>query len=256
MATSAESADVLIVGAGAAGCALAYLLAREGSNVLLAERTSVTAVDEEARVATLRNLDTGDETQVRYATLVAADGANSTTRYLVTGRRPRTVVSFEAETARPQNGSRIVQRVYPAVAGGCWLIPQGASAVVGCLFFPEASHDPVGDMRQRVLDFADELGIPCWNLRGAPVPAGDDILLRSPGGTYFVGDAASLIEPALGAGLHLALQSAIALADDLAGNARYEETMTPTAAHLQEAVDGIAMASLRLGFAALKAGKQ
>lgn len=170
---------------------------------------------------------------------------------MITGQRPRAAVSFITETVPPADGSTLVQRVYPGVAGGCWLIPQGNAATIGCLFFPEASSEHVGDQRQLVREFAAELGVPCGNLRGAPVPTGDDALLRSEGGTYFVGDAAGLAESALGAGIHLAIQSARKLADALAGGVPYEDAMTPAVARLRDDAGNVASASLRLGIAAL-----
>ena len=220
--------------------------------VRLIEGTAVVGVDEAARLVTARNLETGAEEQIPYDVLVAADGALSVVRTLATGRRPRTVTSLEAACALPADGNVLVQRVYPAIAGGSWLIPQGDRAIVGCLFFPEASHEPVGDQAAKVRDLAEEMGCAMGSLRGAPVPTGDDVLLRTPGGTCLVGDAAGLIDPALGAGIHHALHSAFALFRELAHSARYEDEMAEEIERMRRKVEGVAFTYLKLGVCALR----
>lgn len=217
----------------------------------LMERTTITEVDERSHVVTVRNADTGELSQIEYNTLVAADGADSTVRRLLQGRRPRTVISFQSKTGCPHGETRLVQRVYRGVAGGCWLIPQGEGAVIGCLFFPDVSHEDVGDQRLLLRDFADELGCELEQLRGAPVPAGDDVLLRTEGGTFLIGDAAGLIEPALGAGLHHAFRSAQALAIELTGGERYEDAMASDLEDQREDMCNVASEYLLLGASVL-----
>ena len=232
----------------------AYLLEQAiSAGAELVEHTSVIDVDEASHVVTLCDHDTNEERQLSYGVLVAADGALSTVRKLVTGRHSRTIVSLEAQTVAPTEELQITQRAYPAIAGGCWLIPQGPRAVIGCLFFPDKSNEPVGDQREKLQDFANELGCSMQKLRGAPVPTGDDILLRSPGGTFFIGDAAGLIEPSLGAGIHLALESAVALANALLASSSYEDAMASEVAYIQEKTEKVFDTYLLLGVAALMA---
>lgn len=223
------------------------------SGAALIEHAPVVRVDETSHVATVRDLITGEEETLPYGILVAADGARSTVRKLVTGHVPRTVVSLEAQAASLAHGPHITQRVYPGIAGGCWHIPQGRTAVIGCLFFPESSHEPVGSQRARLLAFGDELGCDMGKLRGAPIPTGDDILLRSSMGTFFVGDAAGLVNPALGAGIHFALQSSHALAQDLTSSSCYEDAMARSVARIQENTQRVFNPYLLLGVKALRA---
>lgn len=231
----------------------AYLLDNAlSAGAVLLERRTVAGIDEAARTAVPINLETGAEERISYGTLVAADGALSSVRALLTGRSPKTVASLEAQTEPLADGGRITQRVYPAIAGGCWHIPQGDAAVIGCLFFPEKSHEPVGDQRILLSAFADELGCSCGTLRGAPVPTGEDVCLKTPGGSFFAGDAAGLIEPSLGAGIHLALQSAYSIFRELAGIERYEDAMADEVARMKRSAEWVAGSYLRLGVAALR----
>lgn len=333
-------ADVLIVGAGAAGCTLGYLLASASKDVLIVERehvgrkdklcggvilttglrilsqlfgddeiqglagttsrgmralyrgydatlgteffacprrnldrflaeryvcaggrlvegADVRVVDEDGHVVLARDTVTGAEVRIAYRTLVGADGASSRIRTLTTGARPQTLISLAGQAPPLPDGSCVLtQRVYPGIAGSCWHIPQGAGAIIGCLFLSQPTELGIPEQIGRVNAFAEELGLPRPALRGAPVPTGSDICLRSAGGTYYAGDAAGLVAPALAAGIHLALQSGLALAQDLCGGEAYEATMAPAIEGLASEAQNAIWPYLQLGVAAMLANER
>ncbi len=90
---------------------------------------------------------------------------------------------------------------------------------------------PPRGVRAWLAAFSAQLGIEMRGLRGAPIPTGDDVVLRHGHNVWFVGDAAGLITD-LGGGIHYAIESAALLADSLAGGAPYEDAMAPTVANV------------------------
>ncbi len=64
------------------------------------------------------------------------------------------------------------------------------------------------------------------------MPSGDDVLLRTGKRTFFIGDAAGLIQPNTGAGIHYALLSAKLLAESFLQGDPYEEKMGPVAKNM------------------------
>lgn len=113
--------------------------------------------------------------------------------------------------------------------GYCWHFSQGEKAAVGACVMNDAA--PPRDVRAWLAEFSARLGVETRCLRGAPIPTGDDVLLRHGPNAWFVGDAAGLITD-LGGGIHYAIGSAALLADSLAGGEPYEDAMAPTVAEV------------------------
>lgn len=102
------------------------------------------------------------------------------------------------------------------------------NAVVGCGYFMALDDNYIKLIRRELDDFCRKSGIPVPDrLRGAPLPSGDDVLLQIGKRIFFVGDAAGLIQPNTGAGIHYALLSAKLLAESYIQGAPYEEKMEP-----------------------------
>ena len=191
---------------------------------------TVTEINQEASLAECRELRTKKIFHVRFGNLIGADGATSTVRKLTTGRKPR--ISFALESTIPLSGSEIIFDYPPdGSVGYRWYIPHRHDATVGAVYFfshtnPTANYAKI--CREWLGDF-------CWSrsifftqpLRGACLPAGDDILLRTGEQVYFIGDAAGLIRTPSGEGIPLALLSARKLAESFLGNTSYEKSMQP-----------------------------
>lgn len=186
----------------------------------LVDRVSLSAVDEEARIATFRNLRSGGRLEVAYRELVGADGATSAVRRILVGRNQDICPALEGVVPQVRDDTVFEYSVSPL--GYRWYIPQGGRASVGCMYF--AAKAPA--CRERVEEFCARLGVEVPLLRGAAIPTGSEVLLRA-GEAWLVGDAAGLINPAEGAGIHTALISAKALAEALLGGTPYEQTMGP-----------------------------
>ena len=87
-------------------------------------------------------------------------------------------------------------------------------------------HEATGrECRERLHAFSKTLDIEITSLRGAPIPEGDDVLLRAGEDAWLVGDAAGLIDAYGGGGLVTTLESACMLADALTGGVPYEQAM-------------------------------
>ena len=187
------------------------------------DRVRLVSVDEGAREARCLDLRSGDPFIVRYGELVGADGALSCVRRLLTGRHGRVMVSFQGTVpARPER--EIVMGLSPGAGGYCWYAPAAERATVGC-YFPKLG---AAEGRKLLGDFCGELGIALPALRGAPIPFGDDPLLRAGEHAWLVGDAAGLADAITGGGIHLALSSVRFLAASFGGGTPYEEAMAPT----------------------------
>ena len=108
-------------------------------------------------------------------------------------------------------------------------------AVVGCGFVMEMDDNYIKLIRRELDVFCQKTGIPVPDrLRGAPVPTGDDVLLSLGKRTFFIGDAAGLIQPLSGAGIHYALLSAKLLAESFLQGDPYEEKMKSAAKRVTE----------------------
>lgn len=101
---------------------------------------------------------------------------------------------------------------------------------MGCLFH---GFD-VAQCRELLWRFCKREGFAPKKLRQALIPEGDDVLLQAGQDAYLVGDAAGLAEGFGGSGMHLAMRSALALADALDGGPAYEVSMQPDIAKLAQ----------------------
>ena len=199
-----------------------WLLARcEAAGVEVRDRVRLVSIDEGARVATCENLRTGEAMQIGYDVLVGADGASSAVRRLLAGRRQRLVAAIEGPVLPACED--VVFAHLPAKPGYCWHIPTGDAANAGCMLHGGSA----ADCRAWLSDFCEDLGVSPALLRGAPIPSGDDVLLRAGKEAWLVGDAAGIVRPLDGGGIHYALTSARLLAASLLGGDPYEEAMRP-----------------------------
>lgn len=194
----------------------------------LMDRMAVRRIDEAEGAAVCDDLRTGERFSVRFDRLVGADGAMSATRRLTTGQTPRVTIAVEGET--PLSGGDVVMDYLAAAIGYSWYIPQGGKATVGCGVFAVPEVDSGHIVREGLADFCRSMGVPLpRRLRGAPIPTGDDVLLRTGTRTCFIGDAAGLIHSITGAGISYALTSARLLAQAFLKGGSYEEMMRPFA---------------------------
>ncbi len=190
----------------------------------LMDRVAVREIDEAKGVAVGDDLRKGGRFSVRFDRLVGADGAMSATRRLTTGRAPRVAIAVESEI--PLFGGEVVLDYLADAIGYSWYIPQGEKAVVGCGVCAEAGVDSIRIVREGATDFCRGMGIPVPSrFRGAPLPIGNDVLLRTGTRTFFIGDAAGLIHNITGAGIDCALLSVRFLANAFLRGDSYEETM-------------------------------
>ncbi len=212
-------------------CALDRYLASEGR---LLDRIAVRGIDDEAGIAAFDDMRSGERVTIRFKRLVGADGAASATRRLLTGRHQSLRGTLEGVV--PLYGRDVILDFHESGIGYSWYIPQGERAVVGCGFDLSEKEDKPAIMRESMHAFCRRMQIEVpQTLRGAVLPAGDDVLLRTGRRTFFIGDAAGLIHGFLGAGIQYALYSARVLAQSILEDTFYEETMKPC----KEAVEDI-----------------
>lgn len=185
----------------------------------LRDRVRLVGIDEERHVATCVDQRTHERLELSYGTLVGADGATSAVRRLVTGRRQRVIASCEGHVAPRSEDIIFAYRL--ASLGYCWYIPAGRVSNVGCISY----NEDMRSCRTWLAEFCEGLGIELPALRGAPIPTGDDVLLRAGTDIWLIGDAAGLISPTDGGGIHFALRSASRLAASFDGGEPYEEAM-------------------------------
>ena len=186
----------------------------------VADRLKLIAIDKGTQRARFRDLRNDTMVQVDYRTLVGADGASSAVRRILTGRKQRVCPSLEGVVPMTENA--FVMSLAPGKLGYCWYIPRGADATVGCAYHGKSALE----CRELLSLFCTEMGIEMPALRGAPIPEGDDVMLRADEHAWLVGDAAGLILPLYGGGIQYALYSARKLAESLTGGTPYEQSMS------------------------------
>lgn len=194
------------------------------------DRATVRKINLETNLAECVELRTKKIFHMHFGNLIGADGASSTIRKLTTGKKPR--ISFALESTIPLVGKNIIFDHLPdGSVGYRWYIPHRHDATVGAIYF--FSHtNPAADYakscREWLSDFCRSRAISLTqSLRGACLPAGDDVLLRTGENIYFIGDAAGLIRTPSGEGIPFALLSARKLAESFLGGTSYEEAMQP-----------------------------
>ena len=161
---------------------------------------------------------------IRCDRLIAADGAVSTLRRCLTGRNQAVVLALAAFS--PSSWEEMIFQYLNLESVGCgyaWHFPtlSGANLGIG-IFGGQADRSTLDEL---LTDFVKRLGIPMSRPRAAWIPCAADILL-SHDEVLFIGDAAGLVNPVHGGGLHYALASAEAAAEAVigAGNAPVETT--------------------------------
>ena len=196
----------------------------------LMDRTTVRSIDKERQVACCVNLVTKETFEIKYNTLVGADGATSIVRRLLTGKRQSTTLALEAPV--PLTLRETVIYLRPADHGYFWYIPRGKDATVGCVYHKLGCRD--SEIRKHFATCCEDMGINIENkIRGALIPDGSDVLLQPAENCFLLGEAAGLSDNFTGGGIHYALLSSKALADAFAGGedrgvqAAYYKAMKP-----------------------------
>ena len=211
-----------------------YCLGRyRGIGGKLLDRVRVSSIDATNRIATCLDLRTKESFAVTYNTLVGADGAMSSTRRMLTGRRARFVLTLEGMV--PNIGDTMEFEVKLGKNGYCWYIPRKDDALVGCIY--QRGHDQ--GRRDCLRDFCRRMRLDMPKLRAAPVPSGDDMLISAGEHAWLIGDAAGLADAIGGGGIHYALISAQMLADSLLGGKPYEQAMEPHLKQLQTVAENV-----------------
>lgn len=159
----------------------------------------------------------GEEVQIEFGTLIAADGALSTTRKLVTGTAPDSVLMLEMEIDHV--GLPLIMDYNSRFMGYSWYAPVGDKAKLGCACY--ADDASATTLEEQLATFAERISVEYGKVKGAFCPTGKDVLLRQ-SCCYFLGDAAGLICPPSGEGIFYALYSAWQLAKALTSHASYE----------------------------------
>ena len=202
----------------------------------LVDRMATREIDDEKGIAVCEDMRIGELIHVRYDRLVGADGASSVTRRLTTGRAQRVNVSVEGSV--PILGKETVFDYHTESIGYSWYIPWDKDAMVGCGALFTDYDNGIISIRDKLGEFCRELGIEApKKLRGAPLPTGDDVLLMTGKRTFFVGDAAGLINSFSGSGIQYALWSAQNLAGSLCAGGSYEERMRPVVERVAQIYD-------------------
>lgn len=210
-----------------------YLLKRyRESGGQLLDRTTICSLDVKAHVATCIDLRTKEKFTVSYKTLIGADGAASIVRRILTGKMQNTALTLEASVSLVREET--VLEFSQGAKGYCWYAPRGEDATLGCGYHELGKKDS-SICRQRLQNLADRMGIKeIRHLRGALLPKGNDILLQAGEDVYLLGDAAGLVDPFTGGGIHNAMISAQVLSASLLGGEPYEKAMAPYVRNIEK----------------------
>lgn len=187
----------------------------------------------------------GDTLRIAYDTLVGADGASSAVRRMLAGRKQRVCPSLEGKVAPA--GTSIIFSYDLVRTGYCWYIPTGTEANAGCVMYGESARE----CRAWLDSFCEANALELQGVRGAPIPTGDDILLKAAEDVWLVGDAAGLIDPPTSGGIYHALASARCLASSLTGGAPYEEAIGAFAGMIAGMAEHIGELSMSRAFSIL-----
>ncbi len=176
----------------------------------LIEGDAVKTIDFETKVATLVS-----GTTIRYENLVAADGANSPTEKMLAAydnsfkKKGESALCLEINVDRADLDIHGVNIYFDVVEGSyAWSFSKGEKVCLGLVKLPWQKDV---DANKRMRDFCSQLGVANMDkypLRGAMLPFGN--IMPCPvysDNTYFIGDAAGLVEPLTGEGIYYALQS-------------------------------------------------
>jgi len=182
------------------------------------------------------NTQTKSSFIIKYKSLLGADGVRSKVRHLYTGSYQKCIPAIQS-TVEYSNGIPVF-RHNADMLGYCWYIPTGENASVGCM--THSTTRPLAcSMRNQLREFCSELAIKPPIFKGALIPAGNEPLLRVEDDAWLIGDAAGLIDPKNGGGIHYAVISAAAIVKQLAFNISYTETMATYVKHIKESHESI-----------------
>lgn len=185
----------------------------------------IQSIDLERKELKYTDSRSNEAAMIRFERLIAADGASSPTRYLLTGTAPRVLPSLETYVPNLYPDAFLV-KLSADLAGYAWYIPQGEQANLGCVYYDGQGPISREILEQHFYAFAKELQLEVKDYRSATIPCGNDIFLQK-GDCYFVGDAAGFIDPISCGGIHCAVTSGAILADALIHNQKYSDKMLP-----------------------------
>lgn len=166
-----------------------------------------------------------EELTIHFSKLIAADGASSPTRYLLTKTAARVIPSLETYVDNSYSDKFLMQ-LSDDFQGYAWYIPQGKTANMGCCYYDNQGFISKDILEEHLFSFANYLGIKIQNYRAATIPCGNDIYLQK-GDCYFIGDAAGLIDPVSCGGIQSAVYSAKLLTECLLQKQNYSQTILP-----------------------------
>ncbi len=202
---------------------LATMYMEQGGKLL--DNIFIKNIDLENHVLQCSDQKNKEELTIRFSKLIAADGASSPTRYLLTKTAARVIPSLETYVDNTYSDN-FLMKLSEDLQGYAWYIPQGKTANMGCGYYDNQGLITKEILEEHLFSFANSLGIKIQNYRAATIPCGNDIYLQK-GDCYFIGDAAGLIEPISCGGLHSAVYSAKILAECLIENQNYSQTILP-----------------------------
>lgn len=162
----------------------------------------------------------GEELSIEFGTLIAADGALSSTRKLVAGAATDSVLMLETEIDHV--GLPLIMDYNSRFMGYSWYAPVGDKAKLGCACYADDACAAM--LEEQLATFAERICVEYGKVKGAYCPTGKDVLLRQ-GCCCFIGDAAGLICPPSGEGIFYALYSAWQLSKSLTSHASYSALM-------------------------------
>lgn len=169
-------------------------------------------------------------------TLIACDGANSTTRHLLGLPKPTHAFAIETDIALPCNAQlQAAVFDYDAIPNGyAWWFPKGKISNIGVYIHDIALLEKGWEERLRQFQRAYSLNAPIiGKTKGATIGVYGENTLLSNGSVLFCGDAAGLAIPFTGEGISYAF-----LSGKLAGQAVMQTPTSPSVTY-QESMDPI-----------------
>lgn len=203
---------------------LATMYMEQGGKLL--DNIFIKDIDLENHVLQCFDQKNKEELTIRFSKLIAADGASSPTRYLLTKTAARVIPSLETYVENSCSDN-FLMKLSEDLPGYAWYIPQGKTANIGCCYYDNQGLITKEILEEHLFSFANSLGIKIQEYRAATIPCGNDIYLQK-GDCYFIGDAAGLIDPVSCGGLHSSVYSAKLLAECLLQNQNYPQTILPS----------------------------
>lgn len=148
-----------------------------------------------------------NDNSYKYNNLVGADGVFSSVRKDLTKRKQN--MNFAVECECPSNNELIQIDFLNNFKGYAWTISNSKTTLIGLGEVSQSKN--IKDIFLQHFDLDKNISI-----KGAFLPTGNDIILKK-GSTFFIGDAAGVISPALGEGIYYALSSAYILSKTMTG---------------------------------------